>query len=502
MARRKISGKSAREKSASGRRRGQSPGADLCQGIEHSQLLTPGERVGLAVSGGADSVALLLLMVELQQKLGITLSVLHFNHQLRGRAADADEKFVSNLAAKCRIPFLAGSADVKARAKRDGANVEDAARRARYAFFAQAARELQLNKIAVAHTADDQAETVLAHILRGTGLSGLGGIHPQVGIIVRPLLAARRAQLRLYLKSRKQIWREDATNRDVTKTRARIRSKLIPALEKLFQPRVVEHLCALSDHARADNALLERMTKERLAATQKKIAGGTRIRTADLLGNAGSTTPGTQQNEAAIALGRRLVRRVVADVKPHAGQLSATHVAKVLELARYGKTGNSLPLPGGVEVRRNQDELVFCARETGKTATLEYEYQIDSLDRDKIVQVPELGCGFRFTVIDWLRNRGETSISGEVLDAEALRCPLTVRNWRPGDRFQGARNSSAKKLKRLLNEKRIDRWERNGWPVITSGASLVWSRGFGVSAEFAAKDGTRKGIVIAEEKLL
>ena len=133
----------------------------------------------------------------------------------------------------------------------------------------------------MAHTADDQAETVLAHILRGSGLAGLGGIHPQVEKIVRPLLSVSRADLRLYLKAHKQTWREDATNRDTSKMRARIRKKLIPLLKKEFQPRIVEHLASLANHARQDDALLNDFAEERLRASLEIIPGGARIRIAD-----------------------------------------------------------------------------------------------------------------------------------------------------------------------------------------------------------------------------
>jgi tRNA(Ile)-lysidine synthase len=201
------------------------------------EFLKAGDRVAVAVSGGADSVALLHMLLELREKLGILISIAHFNHQLRGRASDADEKFVAQLAVKYSLELHVARADVAAKAKRDKSNLEETARRARYAFFEGLISAGLATKIAVAHTADDQAETVLAHILRGTGLAGLGGIHPVAGHVVRPLLTVRRSDLRAYLRARKQPWREDATNRDTTKTRARIRKKLMPLLEKNFKLR-------------------------------------------------------------------------------------------------------------------------------------------------------------------------------------------------------------------------------------------------------------------------
>ncbi len=215
--------------------------------------------------------------------MGIILCVLHFNHKLRGAAADADEKFVAVLARKHKLPFYSATAPVKDIAKTDRANLEATARRLRYAFFAQAPANITWTKLLSRTRQTIRLKQYLAHILRGSGLTGLGGIHPQVDKIVRPLLSVSRADLRLYLKARKQTWREDATNRDTSKMRARIRKKLIPLLKKEFQPRIVEHLASLSNHARQDDALLQHLAEERLRTSVEMIPGGARIRIADLL---------------------------------------------------------------------------------------------------------------------------------------------------------------------------------------------------------------------------
>jgi tRNA(Ile)-lysidine synthase len=512
----KISRKSqAKKRGVARSRNGGDSSSSLLKAMERSGLLREGDRVGVAVSGGADSVALLLLLVELRKRLGLSLVVLHFNHQLRGRAAMEDQKFVARLAENLKLPFLVGTADVGALAKGDKGNVEDAARRARYSFFAQASGEQNLDKIAVAHTADDQAETVLAHMLRGSGITGLGGIHPQVGKVIRPLLSVARGELRSFLKSRRQKWREDATNRDVTKTRARIRKKLIPLLEKDFQPRVVEHLFALAAHAREDDALLERLAEKHLAECLENVPGGARVPIAALLASnfetrAGRETSGQQssqyQDDASTAWSSRLIRRIVNKVKstqatPRSGELTAVHVGQVLELARQGETGSSRPLPGGIEVRRHSDALVFCAAEPKKIAAPNYQHEIDFLLDTTLIQVPELGCAFRFTVIDWPPKRGETRDSGEVLNRDGIRFPLTLRSWRHGDVFRAKGHGKPRKLKRLFNEKRIDRWKRVGSPVLVSDGVLIWAHGLGSSAEFAVSDATQTGIVIAEEKL-
>jgi tRNA(Ile)-lysidine synthase len=187
------------------------------------------------------------------------------------------------------------------------------------------------------------------------------------------------------------------------------------------------------------------------------------------------------------------------------GEFTALHVRQVLELARQGKTGSSLPLSGNMEVRKHRETLEFCVKDSSALSHHDYDYKIDSLANHNTIRVPELGCVFRFTVIDWHPQRGETRLSGEVLDGARLNFPLTLRSWRHGDRFCAIGHTKPEKLKRLFNEKGIDRWQRAGWPVVASGRSgedLAWSRTFGASANFAAHDGTTTGIVIVEEKLL
>ena len=443
-------------------------------------------------------MALLHLLLELRTKLGIVLGVAHFNHKLRDRASEADEKFVAHLAAKHGLPFHVAHADVAAKAKRDKANLEDTARRARYAFFKQLVKGGHATEIAVAHTADDQAETVLAHILRGTGLAGLGGIHPVAGSVVRPLIQLRRADLRAYLRAKKQSWREDATNRDTTKTRARIRKKLIPLLEKNFNPAIVQHLVTLGDLAREDEAFFAALIDSRAASIVKREHHAASVSVRDLL-----TFSGSKENSHAFS--KRLIRVAIEDRKPRSGQLNAQHIQSVLDLAERGENGKSLALPGGMEVCRENDTLFFRLRTKRDQSKKEFAYNIvlpgHRPGPDVILPVPCLGRVFRLSLIDWPAKRGETSAIRSVLDRDALRLPLVLRNWRPGDRFCPAGHRNAHKMKRLLNRQRIARWDRDGWPVLTSGGVLAWARGFPVAAEFAASERTQVGILIAEEQL-
>jgi tRNA(Ile)-lysidine synthase len=317
----------------------------------------PGLQLGAAVSGGADSVALLTLLAAVRSQLGIVLSVVHFNHQLRGKASDADERFVSALAETRGLPLHAGRADVAAQARREKANLEDASRRARYAYFEKLGQQGSVEAIATAHTMDDQAETVLAHIFRGTGIPGLAGIHPVAGRIRRPLLDFRRDELRQYLRSRRQPWREDASNRDRNRTRARMRKKLLPLLLKEFNPAAVEHLAALAERAREQASFVGQLAAELLERLAKREAGGLCIGVAQLSDPLGSGHPA-----GAAALRGALIEQMVEQCKASHGQLSAVHVRAVVRLAQSGETGKRLQLPGGVDVVRQHDALVFRRR--------------------------------------------------------------------------------------------------------------------------------------------
>ncbi len=269
----------------------------LLEHVRHLNQLRAGERVGVAVSGGIDSVALLRLMLELRGELGVVVSVVHFNHKLRGAESDGDERFVAALAREHALEFYCDSEDVAGHAREQKVSLETAARELRYAFFRHLIREgtqglqpllegdptrgpeappfhdnsggetaigslLRFNKVLTGHTLDDQAETVLMRVIRGAGLRGLAGIHPRIpvededgdfrGEIVRPLLAFRRRELEAYLREAGQNWREDASNADAKFTRNRIRKLLIPLLEKEFNPAVAETLAELSEIARGE----------------------------------------------------------------------------------------------------------------------------------------------------------------------------------------------------------------------------------------------------------
>jgi tRNA(Ile)-lysidine synthase len=464
-----------------------------------------GERVGMAVSGGADSVALLRLFIELREELGVVLCMVHFNHKLRGKASEADEKFVAKLAAQHGLQFFVARENIAAKARRERANLEDAARRARYGYFEQLVKAGRVSRVAVAHTADDQAETVLAHILRGTGLAGLAGIHPQAGSVLRPLLGIRRAELRSYLRGKRQAWREDTTNRDETRTRSRIRHKLLPFLEKKFQSSVVEHLCQLAELAREDNTYLDFTAHFRVNAVAKVTGAGISISVRDVASRQKHVLKENSQEEFSEenmrAMRKRMVRDIVKRVKPRAGELGSLHVDAVLQLAQSGHSGKILQLPGGVEVRRERKSLVFCAsasrKDKAEPGTFSLHVNLPATGEE--LRLDALSRIFHVRVIDWPSEGRETTKTGAVLDRDRLRAPLELRNWRAGDALRPTGHQNRHTAARLLNELGVSRWEKESWPVLTSAGKLAWVLGLPVADEFRLVEGSRAAVVITEE---
>jgi tRNA(Ile)-lysidine synthase len=484
--------------------------------IRRSHMLSPGDRVGVAVSGGADSVALLQILQNLGDDLGITLFVVHFNHQLRGAEADADADFVASLAAEHALEIVIACEDVGQAAREHGWNIEDAARRLRYGFFQRVINEGRATRIAVAHTADDQAETVLAHLFRGTGLKGLGGIHPQVDSIIRPLLGIRREELRNFLRDSGQSWCDDATNRDTRRLRARIREKLLPAVERDFSPAIVGHLNELARFAREEEAFWAALVEDCFQAHSKKNGEAVSIAIPDLLAPLGplpqpiAPLPQGSDSASSRPLTERLIRRLYREMRGDCLGFAADHVEQVIRLATKSSSGKRVELPGRIVVERVFNDLIFSLRQSAvKGAShLEttphqnaYQYSVSLPDRGAItVSIRELGTSFRLKVIDWPTAERDTKRDGKVLDAALLRTPLILRNWRPGDAYRPYGRRQPRKLKQMFLAARVPGPERAAWPVLESGGQVIWARGLPAAEDFCAGKSTQRGLLIEEDR--
>jgi tRNA(Ile)-lysidine synthase len=485
--------------------------------IRRLELLKPGDRVAVAVSGGADSTALLRLLLALRSELGIVVSVVHFNHKLRGADSDQDEAFVAALSREHKLEFHTNSADVKAEAAARSLSVEAAARELRYEFFQQLVRpdgkgHSPLDKVATGHTLDDQAETVLLRVIRGTGLRGLAGIYPVVdleddeeviGQVIRPLLAVRHQELTQYLNEIGQAWREDSSNRDPKFTRNRVRQVLLPLLEQEFNPSMATGLSELAEIARGEEDYW-----------QNEVAGwmGTAIHWSEpewaRSGQQGlvQLQPFNPELQARLREPGPLVMNVTVDLlwllsEPLAVQrralkaigelagfpLEFKHVEETLLFAADDDAlGKQLSLPLGWSVLREPASLTFLTPDlrTAERMPPNFEYPLALPGR---AIVPEAGIVVEAVRIQLGTERAESN-PDLLLDTSLLSNELKVRNWRPGDRFWPAHTKSPKKIKELLQEHHITGPERKMWPVVTNGSEIVWVRGFPAPAALRAKD--------------
>ncbi|MEX1096103.1 MAG: tRNA lysidine(34) synthetase TilS [Planctomycetales bacterium] len=303
----------------------------------------------LAVSGGADSVALLRAAVEIAPALDLRLHVGHLDHGLRGEASAADARWIGDLAARLGVPATIEREDVAARANEAKSGIEETARRLRYVFLEQAARAAGCAFVATAHTADDQAETVLHHVLRGTGLAGLRGMRPARPLgegltLVRPTLAVSRRDVEQYLRDLGQDWREDETNVDPRFTRNRLRQELLPLLERDYNPQVRDALLKLGRQAEDAQAIVE-------AAAAELLRGALLDRTAE-----------AARLDCRVLSGgpRHLVRECFALLWREAGwPRQGMRFEDWDRLAEVAESGGTLSLPGGIEARRRGDLIVL-----------------------------------------------------------------------------------------------------------------------------------------------
>jgi tRNA(Ile)-lysidine synthase len=431
------------------------------------KLLRAGDRVGVAVSGGADSVALLRLMLEMREEMGLVVSVLHLNHQLRGEESDLDETFVRELADANRVELISRRCDIRHHSAKKNIGIEAAARQLRYAFFSEILREDACSKVATAHTLDDQAETVLLKLARGAGTRGMAGIWPQLAIsqadslaIVRPLLGTHRAELREFLSDISQPWREDSSNRDLRHMRNRIRHGILPRIERHVNANIRETFAEMAEIARAEEEYWA-------AEVERRINDFWRDGCLDL----------AKLEAAPPALQRRLVRAVAESLDLH---LEFQHVEEVLALAPHATAS----LPNARTARRSGDFIKF---DEIASLTAGYTY---SLSVPGEIEVPEIGSRLKTE----LTGCSETDA---LLDAGFAHRELIVRNWHPGERFWPAHTKRPRKIKELLQDRHVTGEPKKSWPVIASGAEVVWMRGFGVRRDCQAKDGL--GILIREQ---
>jgi len=466
--------------------------------VRKFEMVNPGEHIIAAVSGGPDSVALLQALVLLSSEYDLSLTVAHLNHGLRGAESDAEEELVRQLSQGRGIPCAVKRVDLMAlrnRGKRKR-SLEDIGREERYQFFTTLAAEVGASRIALGHHREDQAETVLMNLIRGSGLEGLKGILPvRDGCFIRPLLEISRKEILHFLKIRHLPFLEDSSNGQDFFLRNRIRNQLIPLLQEQYNPQIVNTLNRIAGIARREDVCLKSAAGQILDTWQipSLREGGekTAIEISKVL-----ILPEALQFRVIKILLERCV------VSPH--RVVSAHIQAVLDLCLGQKHDGVVFLPGNAMVKREQEKLTFVLKDaeclaelssSGKGRSFEnYFYPVNIPD---FMEIKEAGRIVRTSFIepDVVRTFGGEKKTA-YFDLEKVQMPLVIRNRRDGDRFQPLGMAGTKKLKAYFIDEKIPRQQRNLIPLLTDRNSVVWVAGLRLSERVRVDHKTRRMVKI------
>ena len=452
----------------------------VLKNIKRSSLLKENARVLVALSGGPDSVALLLVLNELREIYPLQLLVAHANHHLRGKEADEDEQFVRRLCHRFGLALEVKQLETREEAKKAGGNLEEFARLARYGFLFELAQR-QNSVVATGHTLNDQAETFLMRLVRGAGPAGLSGIHPlrwnRAGtdepqsptMVVRPLLEQGRRDILDYLSRKHQGYQIDHTNRDLSFDRNWVRHQLIPTLEQRLNPQLLRAVGRTTHLLREMEDFLQRQGRSELHRCRHNDEGGVTLRISKLM-----SLPPIMQKEVA--------RLAVWESKGDLRGIRLQHIERILHLSQ-ALSGKEVHLPGDLKVQREFD----CLRLTGKRAPQKFSYELSVPGE---IYLKEIGKHIVARKVENDRRREGSillRVSGE---------RLQVRNRRPGDRYHISGTASAKKLKELFQRWRVPKSKRDRLVILEINQQIVWVEGLPVSPRFEVSDGWTEAVEI------
>lgn len=460
--------------------------------MEEYHMVKPHDNIVAGVSGGADSVCLLFVLLEYAKRVPLSVTVVHVNHGIR-KEAFRDARYVERLCREHNLPFYLEEADVRGRAAKEGLTEEEAGRKARYEAFSRAADQIarsgeQSVKIAVAHQAGDRAETLLFHLFRGSGIKGLGSIRPVRDNIIRPLLCLERKEIEEYLQEKQIDFCQDLTNEGDEYTRNRIRHHILPYAEKHICRGAVRHICQSAELLAETEDYLDWQTDSAMEiCVQSMEREGRRA----VL----SVKPFLEFHPA---LQKRVLLKVLQQLSPGGKDIASIHVELLRELFT-GESGRSLNLPFGMQARREYERILIEERETGKE---EEDLQI-SVRLSELSESPlELTFGgqlFTFQLLDgeeiMKKNRNiPQNQYTKWFDCDKIKESLILRTRRQGDYFtiRGADGSICHKLlKDYMITEKIPGPERKKLPLLAAGSHVLWLAGYRISEAFKINEYTK-----------
>lgn len=439
--------------------------------VERFHMIEPKDTIVLGISGGADSVCLLKILARWKEAWGISLRAVHVHHQLRGEEADADERFVRELCENEGIPCRVFHEDVQGMAQREKIGLEEAGRIARYRCFATVCEDVGGGKIALAHHQDDLAETMLHHLVRGTGMAGLCSLKPVSGNRIRPLLCLEKEEILVYLEAAGQPWRTDSSNLEDDYTRNRIRHHVLEELKTEVNPRAVRHMAQLSEELEETRAVLAQVAAEKRRQYVRKSEKGM------LLAEKLKKEPDL--------IGRQIVHDLLKEISGKQKDFTRIHVEAVQELWNR-KVGARRDLPYGMQAIRTYDGI-YLERKAEKCETRDSEknagiqINVQSEGRESF-QIGEL----TLTVSRTARDFGEIPEKKYTkwFDYDRIKQTLVIRHRQPGDRICLFDGGGSKKLKDYLIDRKIPAQKRDQLWLLADGSDILWIIGDRISAAY------------------
>jgi len=450
--------------------------------IEKWDMLKKGDRVMVACSGGPDSTVLLYLLNQIRKKYNLKLVVAHINHKLRGKESDADEKFVRRLAGKLSIDYYSKSFDVKKIAKKEKLSIEECARKIRYDYLNELAYRIKATKIALGHNANDQAETVLMRLIRGSGGLGLSGIPAVSGKMIRPLLEIKREEIEQFLERNKVGFRIDSSNLRKDYFRNRVRLELLPLLKKSYNPKIVDALYRTASILSAQEKFLK---EETFKVFNKIVEREDKKISLDL----------DKLFNYDIYFRRELVRLAINQMRGGVFKSNFEIVERVLDLSRRKKTGRRVFLNKSLLAEISSNYLNL--------------YQVEKKKKSLPIVFPGIKRSKRFGLnmdseIILRKNWKEKTYTDDqmvaFLDWGKLKLPFILRNPESGDKFKPLGMKGTKSLKDFLTDLKVPRYEKEKTLVLTSNGKIVWVLGYRITDEFKITKDTKKILKIKAEK--
>lgn len=441
--------------------------------IRRNRLFAPGDRVIVALSGGADSVCLLVVLNELKEELGLELKAVHVHHGLRGKEADRDRDYSRDLSARLGVSFSCVQVDAALYAGEHGMSVEEAGRHLRYQIFEKERLNFSGTKIAVAHHRDDQAETILYNLFRGTGLKGLGGMRPLRDRIVRPLLCVGREEILAYLEEKRISYCEDSTNAQTDYVRNRIRRRILPEIREEVNRRAGENILHAGEMAAQADAYLEKQAEKILKARGVGEMEASGLRPACGI-------------DAAVLLAEDniirnyVIRRMIRSVNESMKDITMTHVESAAALL-FGSDRRQVDLPCGLIAVRTNGELWIKRKE-----------QEEPVDKERDFLLPELDFKtFPYKKGQEIPKNGYT----KWFDYDKIKCALSVRYRKTGD-YMTLAGGGRKTIKSFMIDEKIPKDEREKIPLVAEGSHVLWVIGYRISEYYKITDDTHTVIQI------